>query len=247
MALPLEDFKVGNVYESRKFGPMEVTHLNGSRDVGVTFLNTGTVVTNLQKGNVIRGAVKDFGCATVEGVGYLGTSRKVSSLPAYHCWKHMLVRCYSENYHSTRGTYRDCSVEKSWHNFTTFESWFDENYVEGYHLDKDLLEQGNRVYSKTTCCFIPDYLNSLIVERVKVEEGGTVGVTKRKKKGTEEFNGLYNVQIAGSFLMRTRDLKEAGDNYKDFKKLLFEEAADKLEELNMITPYQAGKLRTRRA
>lgn len=239
--------EVGDVYPSKSSGDMIVISNEDSRNVSVKFVYTNRVYHGLQRGNVIRGVVRDVYYPSVEGVGYLGTSRKVSSLPAYHCWKHMLVRCYSENYHSTRGTYIDCSVEESWHNFTTFESWFDENYVEGYHLDKDLLEQGNRVYSKTTCCFIPDYLNSLIVERVKVEEGGVVGVTKRKKKGTEVFNGLYNVQIAGSFLMRTRDLKEAGDNYKDFKKLLFEEASDKLEDLNMITSYQAGKLRTRRA
>tara|TARA_B100001105_G_scaffold148940_1_gene119429 strand:- start:1917 stop:2660 length:744 start_codon:yes stop_codon:yes gene_type:complete len=247
MALPLEDFKVGNVYESRKFGPMEVTYLNGSRDVGITFLNTGTIVDNLQKGNVIRGAVKDFGCATVEGVGYLGTNRKVTSLPAYHCWKHMLVRCYSENYHSTRGTYRDCSVEKSWHNFTTFEVWFDKNYVEGYHLDKDLLEQGNRVYSKDTCCFIPDYLNSLIVEREIVVDGCEVGVSKRRKKGSTEYNGLYNIQISGNYLGRTGNLEDANSRYKEFKSLLFEEAADKLEGLSLITKIQADKLRTRRA
>lgn len=238
--------KVGDVYPSKNSGDMIVISNENSRNVSVKFICTNRAYHGLQRGNVIRGVVRDYYYPSVEGVGYLGTNRKVSSLPAYHCWKRMLVRCYSENYHSNRGTYRDCSVEKSWHNFTNFESWFDENYVEGYHLDKDLLEQGNRVYSKTTCCFIPDYLNSLIVERVKVEEGGTVGVTKRKKKGTKEFNGLYNVQIAGSFLMRTRDLREAGDNYRDFKKLLFEEAADKLEDLNMITSYQASKLRTRR-
>ncbi|CAM0058702.1 HNH endonuclease [Vibrio phage K406] len=239
-------FSIGDIYTSKNFGDMEVISNEGSRNVGVKFLNTGHKVYGLQRGNVVRGNVKDVFVPTVEGIGYLGTPRYVARLPAYHCWKHMLVRCYSENYHSTRETCSDCSVTDSWHNFCNFEKWYNENVVEGYHLDKDLIVQGNRVYSPETCCFIPPMLNGLIVEKGKLVDGCEVGVSKRRKKGSSEYNGLYNVQYAGVYLARTENVEEANSLYKEFKKLHFEELADKLEQSATITPFQAEKLRSRK-
>lgn len=245
MALPLNDFHIGDIYKSRSHGDMEVISNENSRNVGVRFLNTGNTVYGLQRGNVKRGRVKDVFAPTIEGVGYLGTDRKVHHLPAYHCWKHMIVRCYSNNYHSTRGTYHDCSVDEPWKNFTIFEKWYEDNYIEGYHLDKDLLVQGNRKYSESTCCFIPPYLNSLIVEREGDSHGCQVGVTRRKKKGTDMYNGLYNVSYSGVYLHRTNSLDEANLLYKEFKELYFELLADKYEDLKLINPEQAECLRTR--
>lgn len=246
MALPLNDFHVGDIYPNKNFGDMEVIYNNNSRDVGVRFLNTGNVVHNLQRGNVKRGTVKDIFAPTVVGAGYLGTSRGVSRLPAYDVWHQMLTRCNDEKYHSSRETYTDCSVTKDWHNFCNFEKWFNENYVEGYHLDKDLLVQGNRVYSPEACCFIPASLNSILTESRSSSGDLEMGVTRRRKKGLSEYNGLYNVQYAGSYLARTKDREEANSLYKEFKKLYFEELADKLEQSTTITPLQAEKLRSRK-
>lgn len=245
MALPLNDFHIGDIYSSKNFGDMEVISNEDSRNVGVRFIDTGNEVFGLQRGNVKRGNVKDVFVPSVEGVGFLGTTRYVTKLPAYHCWTHMITRCYSANYHSTRETYSDCSVEDSWKNFTVFEKWYDKNYVEGYHLDKDLLVQGNRIYSEDTCCFIPPALNSLIVEKAKEVDGCEAGVTKRKKKDTDQYNGLYNVQYAGVYLNRTRSLEEANSLYKEFKKLHFTLLADKYEQLKLLTPKQAECLRAR--
>ncbi len=246
MALPLQDFRVGDTYQSVNSGAMEVIANYGSRDVSVKFLETGTILQGLQRGNVVRGRVKDPFQPYVEGVGYSGTMRQVSKTEAHKCWRHMLVRCYNEKYHSTRETYSDCSVAAEWHNFCNFEQWYLDNHVAGCHLDKDLLVQGNRVYSSTTCCFIPPYLNNLIVEGGKILDGCERGVTKRRKKGSQVYNGLYNVSYAGNYLMRTRDLQEANSNYKDFKKLHFEELADKWEALGILTPKLADCLRQRK-
>lgn len=246
MALALDDFHVGDIYTSNSYGDMQVIANYGSRDVSVKFLNTGSILHNLQRGNVIRGGVKDIFAPTVEGIGFVGTTRDVARTPAYSCWHSMVIRCYSENYHSSRGTYRDCSVCEEWRNFCNFEKWFDIHNVKGYHLDKDLLVQGNRAYSPETCCFIPPSINNLIVDNSKVIDGCEAGVSKRRKKGSLEYNGLYNVACCGGYLGRTRCLEKANSIYKEFKKLLFEELADKYEELGLLTPLQAEKLRTRK-
>ena len=84
------------------------------------------------------------------------------------------------------------------------------------------------------------------MDNSKVIDGCEAGVSKRRKKGSLEYNGLYNVACCGGYLGRTRCLEKANSIYKEFKKLLFEELADKYEEIGILTPLQAEKLRTRK-
>ena len=240
------DFSTGDILSSRSCGDFEVIDNSTSRNVSVKFIKTGTIVTKLQRGNVIRGNVHDHNYPTVEGKGYLGKPKSCvsSRSEAYVRWHGMLERCYSDKYHSIRGTYRDCEVCGGWLNFSVFEVWFDSNYREGYHLDKDLLYQGNRVYSPKTCCFIPPELNTLIVEKSRGDCG--MGVSKRKKKGTQDYNGLYNVSFKGAYIGRFTDQKVAEDRYREYKKLFFEEYADIMEERLVITKEQASTLRRRK-
>ena len=90
--------------------------------------------------------------------------KKVITKP-YNTWSSMLTRCYSENYHKLQPTYIGCSVCEEWHNFDVFCEWFAQNYKDGYQLDKDLLQQGNKMYSPKTCVFLTQRINSLLIER----------------------------------------------------------------------------------
>ena len=81
----------------------------------------------------------------------------------YNIWQSVLQRCYSPKIHQTRPTYINCSVSKEWIYLSNFREWFNENYVEGYQLDKDLLFPGNKVYGSNTCLFIPNNINSLFI------------------------------------------------------------------------------------
>ena len=50
-----------------------------------------------------------------------------------------------------------------------------------YHLDKDLLVKGNKVYSPEACCFIPEEINSSITTRSSSNNvSKVVGVFKHK-------------------------------------------------------------------
>lgn len=244
MAKWLNNLEVGQKLTSKKGEDFLVTEIKGSREVSIKFTRTGTEVHKMQKGNVLRGVVRDFMEPSIEGIGYIGQD-DIKGDAAYHCWKHMLVRCYNSKYHSTRETYRDCEVETSWLNLTTFRKWFELNHIEGYHLDKDLLVQGNRLYAEHTCTFIPQEVNSAIVEKSKIIDGCEGGVSKRRVKGKTDYNGLYNVSFGGKYLGRTRDLDEANGLYKEYKKMYFENMADKYEELALLSSIQAEALRTR--
>ena len=83
----------------------------------------------------------------------------------YDTWQKMFQRCYCPKYHQKKPTYINCSVSKEWIYLSNFREWFNENYVEGCQLDKDLLFPGNKVYGPDTCLFIPGNVNNLFVFR----------------------------------------------------------------------------------
>ena len=83
-------------------------------------------------------------------------------------WRDMLDRCYNIGCISyvSYGA-RGATVSDKWHDYSVFEDWFVENYIQGFSLDKDIIVNGNMVYSEDTCAFVPPGLNSLMV-RVKI-------------------------------------------------------------------------------
>lgn len=85
--------------------------------------------------------------------------------PAYNAWHRMLTRCYSEKYQRLHPTYQKCEVCEEWLTYSNFKKWFVDNYIEGYQLDKDILVKGNKIYSPDFCTFIPQHINSLLIDR----------------------------------------------------------------------------------
>lgn len=85
----------------------------------------------------------------------------------YSMWKEMLRRCYStcESDRAKNNTYSGCSVCDEWLTFSTFEAWITSfpNYCEK-QLDKDLLIEGNKIYSPDTCLLISKKLNTFITD-----------------------------------------------------------------------------------
>lgn len=106
---------------------------------------------------------------TVLGKEYIGIGEyKISvnglQTKAYKAWHNMLKRCYSKSFLKTRPTYENCKVCDEWLCYQTFAKWFYENYIEGYQLDKDILQKDNKIYSPETCCFVPNEINSLFLK-----------------------------------------------------------------------------------
>lgn len=98
-----------------------------------------------------------------ETIGCVGGKRRqklVWVCPCYRAWRDMLTRCYSAKYQERQPTYKGCSVSEEWLTFSNFRAWMLTQEWEGKQLDKDLLFQGNKVYSEDTCVFVSQTVNS---------------------------------------------------------------------------------------
>ena len=84
--------------------------------------------------------------------------------PYYRVWHGMLQRCYSTKFRERFPTYKGCSVSKGWLTFSNFRRWMEAQDWEGMQLDKDLLFEGNKVYSKETCVFVTREVNSFTTD-----------------------------------------------------------------------------------
>ena len=76
----------------------------------------------------------------------------------------MLDRAYSDKYKQRQPTYRDVTVCEEWHSFMRFRAWMVEQDWEGKELDKDILFQGNKVYSPDTCVFVDKAVNLFLTD-----------------------------------------------------------------------------------
>ena len=127
----------------------------------------------------------------VYGVGVKGDGvAKVNgkNTKAYKTWQHMLERCYDPKKLSKQPTYIGCSVCSEWLFFPTFQKWFDENHVDGFQLDKDLLVSGNKIYGSDTCVFVPPAINSLFTDHGRARGEYPIGVTFEKQRGKFKAN-----------------------------------------------------------
>lgn len=147
-------------YESNNSGKFKIINYVSQSNILIEFLITG-YRTTVSSARIRNGVVKDKLKPRVCGVGFVGVGRhkpsiKCKETQAYRIWKGMIARCYSHKGRDKDKCYRNCTVSDEWCNFQNFARWFYENYIDGYHMDKDTLQRGvkNKVYSESTCIFL---------------------------------------------------------------------------------------------
>lgn len=85
--------------------------------------------------------------------------------PAYSSWTSMLERCFCSNFKARYPTYEGVHCCEEWFLFSKFKEFYNCAYKAGYHLDKDILVFGNKIYSPETCVFVPPWLNNFVIEK----------------------------------------------------------------------------------
>ena len=222
---------VGKVCKSKSSGDFKIVKYNDSRNVEIQFINTG-FETTVQLGDIRSGKVKDPYTPSVFGVGVAGTKypnrvngRKTKE---YVLWCHMFERCYSDAYKKKYPTYEGCEVSENFKSYEYFYEWCHKQvgFNKEWHLDKDLLIKGNKVYSEDTCVFLPSEINSLLTKREALRGKHLIGVSWCKKanafkasvnknKGKQEHLGYFKTEL------------EAFNAYKTAKEAFVKEQANK--------------------
>ena len=222
---------VGKIFKSKSSGDFKILKYNDSKNVEIQFVNT-RFETTVQLGNIKSGKVKDPYLPSVCGVGILGTKypSKVNgrNIKEYDLWYSMLRRCYSDNSKKKRPTYEGCEASDKFKSYEYFYEWCHSQIgfgVEGWHLDKDLLVKGNKVYSEDSCVFLPSEINSLLTKRTASRGEYLIGVSwysksktfiaqVNKNKGKPEHLGYFKTEI------------EAFNAYKQAKESFVKEQAN---------------------
>lgn len=154
----------------------------------------------------------------------------------YSIWYSMLNRCYNKKT-TQNPSYKHCSVSKEWKCFQNFAKWFDENYKESWHLDKDIIFKGNKIYSSETCCFVPREINNLFTKTDTLRGEYPIGVTKRV--GIKGFRVRILIRNKDFHLGTFDTSEEAFQAYKVAKENYIKEIADEWRKQITEKVYEA--------
>lgn len=204
--MAVRKYFIGDIYENYKGHKFKIIEILPNNFRMVKFIDTG-YVTRCHTSSIKEMTVKDYLVPTIANVGIIdfkgGTNHKL-----YHRWHDMICRCYDKDWHDYK-TYgaRGVTVDTRWHKLSNYIEDISklENYdmilKEGnkWHIDKDILFPGNKIYSKDRVKIVPCGENSK-------ERMSRNNPTKRKKIVKKDLNGNI-VKTYPSILEALEDLK----------------------------------------
>ena len=163
----------------------------------------------------------------------------------YTVWYSMLQRCHNSKIHKQKPTYSGCAISDNFKSLTYFLDWAKQqvghNSRDGegrkFHLDKDILIKGNKVYSEDTCCFIPGEINVLFGSSRATRGANPVGVYYDKVR--ENYQAYVRVNGKKCALGRYTTSDEAFYAYKKAKEAHIKDVANKWKEQIDIRVYNA--------
>lgn len=150
----------------------------------------------------------------------------------YKVWTSMLRRC-TDVFQSKRSTYKGVTCSDNFKHYSFFYEWchrqigfgnIDED-GKSWHLDKDLLVKGNKIYSEDTCVFLPPKLNTVLVKSNSIRGKYPLGVCRNKQMDrflAQCKNGDGKSRYLGSF----KTPEQAFQAYKTFKEACIKQVAE---------------------
>ena len=226
----------GDKYVTKQGCLFVVSKYNTAKDILIEFLDDPGAILRVEASQIRRGNIKNPYHRTFLGVGQMGVgpfrSRDEHSEVTleYHSWSNMLMRCYSEKIKENNPAYKDAIVCEQWHNFQNFALWSQSQIRQPFwHLDKDLILPGNKIYGPGLCVFLPQEINSFLIKPVQSNKTLPVGVCElknprnHKKYSAQGQFGLGKTEHLGFF----SSVEEAFSTYKARKESRAKALADK--------------------
>ena len=240
-------FSVGDVLTNNEGYSFKIKDYENAQNVTIQWLDCGTTET-CTSSNLIRGAVKYLNKPSVFDIGFIGYGRFVPGekrlqngqqrLDKYihRHWRHVLERTVAGR---DIKRYEDSSVVADWYNLQNFAEWAIEQKnstkVEDngrlYHLDKDMVCKGNRIYCPEYCVFIPNEVNCFYTKR-EIGNTGFPGVNyiKPTTAGAKEgYIARCSIGKEREYLGYYSTAEEAFHHYKVAKEKSAKELASRWE------------------
>lgn len=203
----------------------------------------GVILYNVAYSQIKRRTLRNPNYPSVYGIGYIGVGDNIPTFGgkgtrAYFVWSGILERGHNEKFQERLPAYKDCFVVNEWLNFQVFAEWFKSNWnihMQGWHLDKDILIKGNKIYSPETCCFVPREINNLFIKNSSSKVNLPIGVFKKYNKFTSQISINGNIKHLGMF----NTPEEAFQAYKEAKEQQIKEKADEWKGRIDTFVYQA--------
>ena len=190
------DELLGKQFETNGSGKCFIIDYKGWDNVLVMFYDPICIV-KCQLDNLKRGTVYNPMKPTFYNKGYVGVGEfGYKDRRAYRIWTGILTRAYNPKFKVKNPAYADTTICEAWNNFQNFAKWYysqksydsaDES-CKPFHLDKDLLVKGNKIYSPETCCFVPQEINALISLNSSIRGDFPIGVSKCGSKFRVKIN-----------------------------------------------------------
>ena len=178
----------GAVFKTNNYGDVEVTEYIDSHNITVKFLNTGAI-KNTTTSALTTGILKDSEVHDTHKYGVMDIPKSVGRGgrcdPLYKKWNGMMQRCYNPKNKINNPAYEACTSSETFRHFSKFKSWYYSQIgceQEGWHLDKDILIKGNKVYSEDTCCIVPPEINVALANNKSVRGSFPQGVIYNSTK-----------------------------------------------------------------
>jgi hypothetical protein len=209
-----------------KYGtPMKIVEYNRTSDILIEFLDNYRIQKHTSYEKFINRNVKNPYDRSLYGIGFLGEGglavQNNKKTKEYRAWSSMIYRCYYKKYKYTFAAYKDCEVSEEWENYSNFYKWYSQNKYkcsDNLEIDKDILSNGNKVYSSETCLLVPKRINNFC----QASKQGGCYLTKSNTWAARLNHNKQNIHI-GVF----KSFKEAEDAFLLYKNSILQNLVEK--------------------
>ena len=175
----------------------------------------------------------------IEGVGINDGTYPTMKVKEYQLWRGMMCRCFNERELLKYHRYKGCTVSDNFKHYTYFYEWCNRQIgfgFDGWHLDKDILIKGNKIYSEDNCVFVPSEVNMLFTKSNSTRGLYPIGVSMNYKKlrARCSVDGVY-ILIGSSY----NTPNDAFYAYKEFKENYIKTVADRYKSVIDQRVYEA--------
>lgn len=171
--------------------------------------------------------MRKAGFKLVRGIGHSDgkylTSVDGKNVKEYTLWYDMLLRC-TEAFQNKYPTYKGTTCSEDFKVYSKFYEWCNrqigfnskEENGRNWHLDKDILVRGNKVYGEDSCVFLPAEVNTILVKSNSIRGKHPLGVCRDERR--DSF--IVQCKIGNrdkKYLGRFKTPEQAFQAYKTFK------------------------------